>query len=87
MFGFKKLLETVIKEKNIEIKRLIKQNNQLMDRLMATNFQELKEFTPEQGSAEPMIYNPEVDEDNAGEFLSEQDLQTIDFNQVRDTKP
>lgn len=56
-----------------ELAVLRKQNNDLMDRLMATNFQELKVYSEDEGSPNPsMVYqkpDPEDDYQNAGEVV------------------
>ena len=56
-----------------ELADLRKQNNGLMDRLMATNFQELKVYSEDEGLSNPsMVYQesiPEDDYQNAGEVV------------------
>lgn len=48
--------------------RLTKQNEQLMDRLMAIDFTKFKTFVvPEHAPEPPPKWNPEEDEDMAGE--------------------
>ena len=56
-----------------ELADLRKQNNSLMDRLMATNFQELKVYSDSEGSQVNMVINeePNIEDDyqNAGEVV------------------
>lgn len=56
-----------------ELADLRKQNNSLMDRLMATNFQELKVYSDGEGSQVNMVVeeesNIEDDYQNAGEIV------------------
>ena len=52
-----------------EMADLRKQNNSLMDRLMAKDFQELKVFEPEVYSIQEAEIEPEDDYQNAGEIV------------------
>lgn len=52
-----------------ENERLAKQNDRLMNRFMASNFQELQTFSPEVVQEYDREYDPLQDEDNAGEIL------------------
>lgn len=59
---------------------LIKQNNQLMDRFMASNFEELKIYNTDGvdvfNSSEPGPLGPEFDENNAGEVIDLDEMAT-----------
>lgn len=52
------------------VDQLVKQNDRLMDRFMATDFQTLQTFTLPEGSETETEYDQTLDEDLAGEILS-----------------
>lgn len=68
-----KAKDNIIKILSDEIASLRKQNHDLMDRLMATNFQELKVYSEKEDLPNPyIVYQPEPDPEddyqNAGEI-------------------
>jgi hypothetical protein len=69
--GFKKEVRAFMAERNAEkglVIQLQKQNQDLMDRLMASNFGELKTYAPNPEWKEPEKeeYDPTKDETTAG---------------------
>lgn len=60
-----------------EVKRLEDQNKQLLNRLMAVNFEKYATYAPENiGDSKPteVVVSPITDENNAGEILSDEEL-------------
>ena len=68
-----KAKDNIIKILSDEIASLRKQNHDLMDRLMATNFQELKVYSNDEGSIIDAVVceesTSEYDYQNAGEIV------------------
>ena len=61
--------ELIINSQREMLRRLEKQNIDLMDRFMSRNFQEKQVFSIPTAEVAGEVYDPHADEDNAGEVL------------------